>query len=156
MLFLAEERNKTDEESDKLHSQFLDKEIELAAFVQKFKKLRSLYHRRAMTHLAAKSSPMSWKLQKRVHGYGDFSPVNFSRCFVWLFARTDLYLYLNTYYLFPVGFRRWDVIKSHAFISTSLKTNPRCMIMFLLHSLGCCCFYLITFFVHLSLLHCRW
>ena len=59
MLFLAEERNKTDEESDKLHSQFLDKEIELAAFVQKFKKLRSLYHRRAMTHLAAKSSPMS-------------------------------------------------------------------------------------------------
>lgn len=56
---LQEERNKTDEESDKLHSQFLDKEIELAAFVQKFKKLRSLYHRRAVTHLAAKSSPMS-------------------------------------------------------------------------------------------------
>ncbi|CAO2824117.1 unnamed protein product [Amaranthus hypochondriacus] len=56
---LLEEMNKTDEESDKLHSQFLDKEIELAAFVQKYKKLRSLYHRRAMTHLAAKTSPVS-------------------------------------------------------------------------------------------------
>ncbi|XP_021770536.1 vacuolar protein-sorting-associated protein 37 homolog 1-like isoform X1 [Chenopodium quinoa] len=53
---LQEETNKTDEDSDNLHSQFLEREIELAAFFQKHKKLRSLYHRRTMTHLAAKTS----------------------------------------------------------------------------------------------------
>ncbi|XP_021835126.2 vacuolar protein-sorting-associated protein 37 homolog 1 isoform X1 [Spinacia oleracea] len=55
---LQEEMNKTDGESDNLHSQFLDREIELMAFVQKHKKLRSLYHRHAMTYLAAKTSLM--------------------------------------------------------------------------------------------------
>lgn len=55
---LQEAMNKTDEESDALHRQFLDKEIEVGAFVQKYKKLRSLYHRRALTHLAAKTSSM--------------------------------------------------------------------------------------------------
>ncbi|KMT06461.1 hypothetical protein BVRB_7g161300 [Beta vulgaris subsp. vulgaris] len=55
---LEEEMRKTDKESDDLHSQFLDREIEPGAFLQKYKKLRALYHRRAMTHLAAKTSPM--------------------------------------------------------------------------------------------------
>lgn len=55
---LQEAMNKTDEESDGLHQQFLDKEIEAPAFVQKYKKLRSLYHSRALTHLAAKTSAM--------------------------------------------------------------------------------------------------
>ncbi|KMS95998.1 hypothetical protein BVRB_003140 [Beta vulgaris subsp. vulgaris] len=53
---LQEAMNKTDEDSEALHSQFLDKEIELGVFIQKYKKLRSLYHRRALTHLAAKTS----------------------------------------------------------------------------------------------------
>ncbi|KAL9232261.1 hypothetical protein vseg_007389 [Gypsophila vaccaria] len=53
---LQEAMNKADEDSEALHRQFLDKEIELAAFVQKYKKLRALYHRRALTHLAAKTS----------------------------------------------------------------------------------------------------
>lgn len=55
---LQEAMNKTDEESDALHQKFLDREIEVGAFVQKYKKLRSLYHRRALTHLAAKTSAM--------------------------------------------------------------------------------------------------
>ncbi|KNA21766.1 hypothetical protein SOVF_039110 [Spinacia oleracea] len=53
---LKEAVNKADEESEALHSQFLTREIELGAFVQKYKKLRSLYHRRALTHLAASTS----------------------------------------------------------------------------------------------------
>ena len=57
MCFLfAEAINKTDEESDILHRQLLDREIDLTAFVQKYKKLRNTYHRRALTHLAAKTS----------------------------------------------------------------------------------------------------
>ncbi|XP_058105357.1 vacuolar protein-sorting-associated protein 37 homolog 1-like [Magnolia sinica] len=47
--------NKTEEESEILHRQFLDKEIDLAVFVQKYKKLRTTYHRRALLHLAAKT-----------------------------------------------------------------------------------------------------
>lgn len=53
---LQDAMNKTDEESDGLHRQFLDKEIEVGPFVQKYKKQRSLYHRRALTHLAGKTS----------------------------------------------------------------------------------------------------
>uniref|UniRef100_A0A803MDS1 VPS37 C-terminal domain-containing protein n=2 Tax=Chenopodium quinoa TaxID=63459 RepID=A0A803MDS1_CHEQI len=53
---LKEAVNKADEESEALHRQFLDKEIELGAFIQKYKKLRSVYHRRALTHLAATAS----------------------------------------------------------------------------------------------------
>lgn len=56
---LQEEMNKTDVDSENIHSQFLDREIELAAFVQKYKKFRSLFHRRAMIHLAAKTSLVS-------------------------------------------------------------------------------------------------
>ncbi|GMH09871.1 hypothetical protein Nepgr_011712 [Nepenthes gracilis] len=54
---LQEAMNNTDEESETLHRQLLDREIELGAFVQKYKRLRTLYHRRALTHLAAKTSP---------------------------------------------------------------------------------------------------
>ncbi|GAB4833532.1 hypothetical protein Ancab_031775 [Ancistrocladus abbreviatus] len=55
---LQEAMNKTEAESETLHNQLLDKEIELGAFVQKYKKLRNTYHRRALTHLAAKASPL--------------------------------------------------------------------------------------------------
>ncbi|KAG9156151.1 hypothetical protein Leryth_015558 [Lithospermum erythrorhizon] len=53
---LQEAMNKTDEESEALHRQLLDGEIDLSAFVQKYKKLRTTYHKRALTHLAAKTS----------------------------------------------------------------------------------------------------
>ncbi|KAJ0817498.1 putative modifier of rudimentary, Modr, helix hairpin bin domain superfamily, ESCRT assembly [Helianthus annuus] len=53
---LQESMNKTDEESETLHQQLLAKEIDLATFVQKYKKLRVVYHKRALTHLAAKTS----------------------------------------------------------------------------------------------------
>lgn len=56
---LQEAMNEIDEESETLHKQYLDKEIELGAFIQKYKKLRTTYHRRALTHLAAKTSPMA-------------------------------------------------------------------------------------------------
>lgn len=48
--------SKTDEESERLHEQLLEKEIDLATFVQKYKKLRVVYHKRALTHIAAKTS----------------------------------------------------------------------------------------------------
>ncbi|KAG9441721.1 hypothetical protein H6P81_017575 [Aristolochia fimbriata] len=48
--------DKVEEESEKLHSELLAKEIDLAMFVQKYKKLRMTYHRRALVHLAAKTS----------------------------------------------------------------------------------------------------
>ncbi|KAH9627391.1 hypothetical protein KSS87_001230 [Heliosperma pusillum] len=53
---LQEAMNKVDEDSEALNRQFMEKEIEVGAFVQKYKKLRYLYHRRALTHLAAKTS----------------------------------------------------------------------------------------------------
>ncbi|KAG2686421.1 hypothetical protein I3760_09G004700 [Carya illinoinensis] len=53
---LQEEMNKTEEESENLHRRFLEREIDLGAFVQKYKKLRTTYHRRALVHLAAKTS----------------------------------------------------------------------------------------------------
>nr|GEX76531.1 vacuolar protein-sorting-associated protein 37 homolog 1 [Tanacetum cinerariifolium] len=53
---LQESMNKTDEESEALHEQLLGKEIDVAAFVQKHKKLRVVYHKRSLTHLAAKTS----------------------------------------------------------------------------------------------------
>ncbi|KAJ6331322.1 hypothetical protein OIU76_009827 [Salix suchowensis] len=54
---LQEAMKKTDEESEALHRQFLDKEIDLGSFVMKYKKLRTTYHKRALIHLAAKASP---------------------------------------------------------------------------------------------------
>ncbi|XP_074269685.1 vacuolar protein-sorting-associated protein 37 homolog 1 [Silene latifolia] len=53
---LQDSMNKVDEDSEALNRQFLEKEIEVGPFVQKYKKLRYLYHRRALTHLAAKTS----------------------------------------------------------------------------------------------------
>ncbi|KAK4481124.1 hypothetical protein RD792_012001, partial [Penstemon davidsonii] len=53
---LQEAMNETDDESEALHGQLLDREVDLAAFVQKYKKLRYTYHKRALTHLAAKTS----------------------------------------------------------------------------------------------------
>ena len=52
----AEAMSKVEEESDVLHRQLLDKEIDLQTFIQKYKKLRNIYHRRALLHLAAKTS----------------------------------------------------------------------------------------------------
>ncbi|WCJ34423.1 Modifier of rudimentary (Mod(r)) protein [Euphorbia peplus] len=53
---LQEAMNKTDEESEALNRQLLDGEIEFPAFVQKYKKLRTLYHKRALVHLSARTS----------------------------------------------------------------------------------------------------
>ncbi|XP_019179675.1 PREDICTED: vacuolar protein-sorting-associated protein 37 homolog 1-like [Ipomoea nil] len=53
---LNEATNKTEEESDTLHRQLLDQEIDLSAFVHKYKKLRHTYHKQALTHLAANTS----------------------------------------------------------------------------------------------------
>ncbi|GLT25775.1 hypothetical protein SLA2020_008840 [Shorea laevis] len=53
---LHEAMNKTEEESEALHRQLLDREIDLGTFVHKYKKLRNTYHRRALIHLAAKAS----------------------------------------------------------------------------------------------------
>ncbi|KAF3441767.1 hypothetical protein FNV43_RR15682 [Rhamnella rubrinervis] len=53
---LQEAMNKTEEESENLHKQLLDREIDLAAFVQKYKRLRTTYHKRALIHLAAKTN----------------------------------------------------------------------------------------------------
>ncbi|KVH90498.1 Modifier of rudimentary, Modr [Cynara cardunculus var. scolymus] len=44
------------EESEALHQQLLDREIDLTAFVQKYKRLRNSYHKRALTRLATNMS----------------------------------------------------------------------------------------------------
>ncbi|XP_039013328.1 vacuolar protein-sorting-associated protein 37 homolog 1-like isoform X2 [Hibiscus syriacus] len=51
--------NETDKESDMMNKQLLDQEIDIGTFVQKYKKLRTSYHRRALIHLAAKTSPIA-------------------------------------------------------------------------------------------------
>ncbi|XP_010509448.1 PREDICTED: vacuolar protein-sorting-associated protein 37 homolog 2 [Camelina sativa] len=53
---LQDAMNKVDEESEELQHKFMEKDIDTAVFVQKYKKLRSKYHQRALTHLAAKTS----------------------------------------------------------------------------------------------------
>ncbi|KAK7355458.1 hypothetical protein VNO80_14714 [Phaseolus coccineus] len=53
---IQEAMNKTDEESENLHHQVLDREIDLGAFMQKYKKLRTAYHRKSLINLAAKTS----------------------------------------------------------------------------------------------------
>lgn len=53
---LQEAMSTAEEESEALHRQLLDREIDLGSFIQKYKKLRCTYHRRALTHLAAKTS----------------------------------------------------------------------------------------------------
>ena len=47
---------KLDEESEELHQKFLEKDIDLATFVQKYKKLRTAYHKQALLHLAGQTS----------------------------------------------------------------------------------------------------
>ncbi|CAA3003289.1 Hypothetical predicted protein [Olea europaea subsp. europaea] len=59
LLKLQEAMNKTDEESEALHRQLLDREIDLTAFVHKYKKIRQTYHKHALTHLAMKTSVTS-------------------------------------------------------------------------------------------------
>ena len=39
-----------------LHQKFLEKDIDLATFVQKYKKLRTAYHKQALLHLAGQTS----------------------------------------------------------------------------------------------------
>ncbi|KAK9153834.1 hypothetical protein Sjap_001314 [Stephania japonica] len=53
---LQEAKNKTDAESEALYNQLLEKEIDLNTFIQRYKKVRTTYHKQALTHLAAKSS----------------------------------------------------------------------------------------------------
>ncbi|XP_049355160.1 vacuolar protein-sorting-associated protein 37 homolog 1 [Solanum verrucosum] len=53
---LQDAMKKTEEESEALLGQLLDQEIDLTTFVQKYKKLQCSYHKRALTHLAAKAS----------------------------------------------------------------------------------------------------
>ncbi|KAH1084471.1 hypothetical protein J1N35_024232 [Gossypium stocksii] len=55
---LQDAMNVTEEESEIVNRQLLDREIDLGTFVQKYKKLRINYHRRALIHLAAKTSPI--------------------------------------------------------------------------------------------------
>lgn len=53
---LAVTMNKTDEESEVLHRQLLDGDADIATFVEKYQKLSSVYHKHALSHLAAKTS----------------------------------------------------------------------------------------------------
>lgn len=53
---LQDAMKKTEEESEALLGQLLDQEIDLTTFVQKYRKLGCSYHKRALTHLAAKAS----------------------------------------------------------------------------------------------------
>ncbi|KAL2323164.1 hypothetical protein Fmac_027543 [Flemingia macrophylla] len=53
---IQEAVNKTEEESENLHQQFLDREIDIGAFLYKYKSLRTAYHRKSLIHLAAKIS----------------------------------------------------------------------------------------------------
>ncbi|XP_034577178.1 vacuolar protein-sorting-associated protein 37 homolog 1 isoform X2 [Setaria viridis] len=47
---------KLDEESEELHQKFLEKDIDLPTFVQKYKKIRTAYHKQALLHLAGQTS----------------------------------------------------------------------------------------------------
>ncbi len=60
MFVVSEAMSKTEEESENLHRQLLDREIDVGSFVQKYKKLRTTYHKRALIHLAAKTSSTGW------------------------------------------------------------------------------------------------
>ncbi|KAM0925114.1 hypothetical protein ACQ4PT_004400 [Festuca glaucescens] len=47
---------KLDEESEELHQKFLEKDIDLPTFVQKYKKLRAAHHKCSLLHLAGTTS----------------------------------------------------------------------------------------------------
>lgn len=51
-LISTDAMNETEEESEALHRQLLDRELDITAFVHKYKKMRVTYHKRALTHLA--------------------------------------------------------------------------------------------------------
>ncbi|KAJ4977572.1 hypothetical protein NE237_008352 [Protea cynaroides] len=53
---LQDAMNKAEEETDALHQQLLEREIDMGVFVQKYKRLRTTYHRLVLTQLAAKTS----------------------------------------------------------------------------------------------------
>ncbi|KAK1429429.1 hypothetical protein QVD17_11638 [Tagetes erecta] len=53
---LQEAMRKTEDESEALHQQLLNREIDLTTFMHKYKTLRKLYHKSALTHLAANMS----------------------------------------------------------------------------------------------------
>lgn len=53
---LQDSMNKVDEESENLHNRLIEKDVDLATFLQKYKRLRVTYHKKALTHLAAKTS----------------------------------------------------------------------------------------------------
>ncbi|XP_042057059.1 vacuolar protein-sorting-associated protein 37 homolog 1-like isoform X2 [Salvia splendens] len=52
---LQDAMSKTEEESEAMHQQLLNREIDLSSFVQKYKKMRHTHHKRALTHLATKT-----------------------------------------------------------------------------------------------------
>ncbi|KAM0920834.1 hypothetical protein ACQ4PT_007254 [Festuca glaucescens] len=47
---------KLDEESEELHQKFLEKDIDLPTFVQKYKKLRAAHHKCSLLHIAGTTS----------------------------------------------------------------------------------------------------
>lgn len=51
---LKEAAKAAEKESDDLHQELNDRKIELIDFIQKYKKLRTIYHRRTLLHLATK------------------------------------------------------------------------------------------------------
>lgn len=53
---LQESIYKSEEESEALHQQLLDREIDVTAFMNKYKKLRNVHHKRALTRLATNLS----------------------------------------------------------------------------------------------------
>ncbi|KAK9079373.1 hypothetical protein SSX86_001044 [Deinandra increscens subsp. villosa] len=53
---LQEAMHKTDDESEALHQQLLNREIDLTTFIHKYKRLRKSYHKWSLTHLAANTS----------------------------------------------------------------------------------------------------
>ncbi|KAK8712016.1 hypothetical protein V6N13_147268 [Hibiscus sabdariffa] len=55
---LQDAMNKTEEESEIVNRQLHDGEIDIGTFVQKYKKLRTSYHRQALILLAAKTYPI--------------------------------------------------------------------------------------------------
>ncbi|XP_042514174.1 vacuolar protein-sorting-associated protein 37 homolog 1-like [Macadamia integrifolia] len=56
LLRMQDATKKAEEESETLHQQLIEREIDISAFVQKYKRLRITYHRCVLTHLAAKTS----------------------------------------------------------------------------------------------------
>lgn len=75
-VLFAESMKETEEESDNLHRQLLDREIDLSSFTHKYKKLRISYHQRALIQLAARTT---WNLKNPDSGSQCiFLPSNFT------------------------------------------------------------------------------